>query len=469
MAARALRWCSHHSLPIDVSSSILAGSKYSNSYARAYLYDMLDSLRVTVLVTLGQHVDDLATLAHGDATSVLDMLVEAATCLKGGFASRQLVVSTKTVVTASTHRLADSICSSLHALGIPCKAARAARDLGLDSASGRRKSTRVVQARLAKARARLGRLAVIRRIDKRAKRLNKTNIWPVSSYGFAAMGVSTSALKQLRTNAAVAASLKTGGCAASTIAFNYPFGSDPAIKARLAVLQHWLGLWASSPLHRKASISAVWQKQLALLSAVQLARRWAMVGGPLRAAIVVLLELGWRHIAPSTWGEPSPADRLWRLDGKGNWAPFCRSLASSAMAQHWPDAAKHWNGIGLERSGEFTSPKAHLRHFEKKGLHVQYGALHTVAIGATWPRAKKFSDCCRGCSTTPAPGVAKHPGPTSIGIINALPTGTSPIELCTWPRGPVLNTSLSATGSGALSLFRSLPFPSLPATCRLAA
>ena len=417
VAARALRWCSHHSLPMDVSSSILAGSKYSNSYARAYLYDMLDGLHMAAPVTQSQHVDDLATLAHGDATSVLEMLVEAATCLRDGFASRQLVVSTKTVVTASTHQLADSICGSLHALGIPCKAARAAKDLGLDSASGRHRFTKVIQARLAKARVRLGKLAGVRRIDKRAKVPYKTDIWPVSSYGFAAMGVSTSAPKQLRTNAAAAASLKTGGCATSTIAFNYPFGSDPATKARLAVLQHWLGLWTSSPPDRKApTISAMWPRQLALLSAVQLARRWAMVRGPLRATIVVLLEFGWRPVAPSTWGEPLPADRIWRLDGKGNWALFCRSLANSAMARHWPDAAKHWNGTSLERGGDFTSLKAHLRHFEKKGLHGQYGALHTVAIGATWPRARKFSallpgvldDTCPRCGRAPDTDIHRY-------------------------------------------------------------
>ena len=122
VSARAPRWCSHYSFPMDVSSSILAGSKYSNSYARAYLYDMLDSLHKAVPVTLGQHVDDLATLAHGDAASVLEMLVEAAICLRDGFASKQLVVSTKQVVTGSTHRLADNICGSLHAPGIPCKA-----------------------------------------------------------------------------------------------------------------------------------------------------------------------------------------------------------------------------------------------------------------------------------------------------------------------------------------------------------
>ena len=139
VASRALSWCSHHSLPMDVFSSILACSKYNNSYARAYLYDMLDSLHMAVPVTLGQHVDDLATLAHGDPANVLEMLVEAAICLRDGFASRQLIVSTKTVVTASTQQLADSICGSLHALGIPCKTARAARDLGLDSASGRHK------------------------------------------------------------------------------------------------------------------------------------------------------------------------------------------------------------------------------------------------------------------------------------------------------------------------------------------
>ena len=211
VAARALRWCSHHSLPMDVFSSILAGSEYSNSHARAYLYGMLGSLHMVVLVTLGQHVDGLATLAHGDATSVLEMLVEAAICLRDGFASRQLIVSTKTVGTASTQQLADSSCGSLHALGIACQAVRAARDLGLDSASGWHRSTKVIQARLAKAKARLGRLAVIRRIDKRATNLYKTSVWPVSSYGFAATGVSASALRQLRTNAAAAASFEGWG------------------------------------------------------------------------------------------------------------------------------------------------------------------------------------------------------------------------------------------------------------------
>ena len=141
-----------------------------------------------------------------------------------------------------------------------------------------------------------------------------------------------------------------------------------------------------------------------------------MVRGPLRATIVLLLELGWRPIAPSAWGEPLPAHRIWRLEERGSWAPFCRSLASSAMAQHWPDAARHWSGTGLERGGDFTSLKAHLRHFEKKGLHGQYGALHTVAIGATWPRARRVSaslpgvldDTCTRCGRAPETDIHRY-------------------------------------------------------------
>ena len=60
-----------------------------------------------------------------------------------------------------------------------------------------------------------------------------------------------------------------------------------------------------------------------------------MVRGPLRATIVVLPELGWRPIAPSTWGEPLPADRIWRLDG---------SVLGLLSAGPWP--ARLWPSTG---------------------------------------------------------------------------------------------------------------------------
>ena len=41
MGLRILSWAGCYSHPLAVSNSILAGSKFSNTYARTYLYDVL--------------------------------------------------------------------------------------------------------------------------------------------------------------------------------------------------------------------------------------------------------------------------------------------------------------------------------------------------------------------------------------------------------------------------------------------
>ena len=44
LGLRLLRWAGSFSKPIAPSNSVLAGSSYSNSYARLYLYDFFEQL-----------------------------------------------------------------------------------------------------------------------------------------------------------------------------------------------------------------------------------------------------------------------------------------------------------------------------------------------------------------------------------------------------------------------------------------
>ena len=69
LGLRFLRWSKSYSSPIAPCTSVLAGSKFSNTYARVYLYDFLDELHLkfSSLVVFGVHVDDIAT--HLSATS----------------------------------------------------------------------------------------------------------------------------------------------------------------------------------------------------------------------------------------------------------------------------------------------------------------------------------------------------------------------------------------------------------------
>ena len=62
-----------------MAKSILAGSTFSNAYARNMLYGILEEVhRAVLLVRVDQHVDDLAQCAVGHQTAVIQQMVEAA-------------------------------------------------------------------------------------------------------------------------------------------------------------------------------------------------------------------------------------------------------------------------------------------------------------------------------------------------------------------------------------------------------
>ena len=65
LGLRALRWASAIAKPQLVANKILAGSMFSNNYARSMLYGILEEVHRTVpLARVDQHVDDLAEPGH---------------------------------------------------------------------------------------------------------------------------------------------------------------------------------------------------------------------------------------------------------------------------------------------------------------------------------------------------------------------------------------------------------------------
>ena len=76
---RALRFAGAFAKPRIVANSILAGNKFSNAYARNMLYGILEEVhRAVPLVSVDQHVDDLAQCTVGRQTAVIKQMVEAA-------------------------------------------------------------------------------------------------------------------------------------------------------------------------------------------------------------------------------------------------------------------------------------------------------------------------------------------------------------------------------------------------------
>ena len=402
LGLRIIRWAGSHSQPLKVSTSVLAGSKFSNMYARVYLYDVLEKLHAQFdNITIGLHVDDLATSAHGDIEDAMGSIEKVGTILERALKERLLEISHKTVVVSSKPKAASETAIRLAKVGIRCEVERSARDLGVDAAGGSRRSVKVLNARISKTRKRLVKLKVLKKLDKRATKLYATNLWPASTFAIGGMGVAPTSIKKLRTQAGQAALGKFGQCNTTAIALMMRAGADPAIKVRLEVVKQWSQMWRSMDDGTKARVRAVWQKQLPKLQA---ANRWSHVRGPMRATMASLIDMGWNPVFPDMWYEPEPSDLVWYIQAAGDSSPFYAAVVRNQYRTLWKEAANHHCGSGMGNGVDLSVIKRHLRHFEKHGMNDKYTALLTVAAGASWPRQRKHAcgmistDICPRCN-----------------------------------------------------------------------
>ena len=162
MAPRVLRWNSAYSQATAVYSSILAGAKTSNSYARVVLYDMLEQAHLAVPGSVREFVDDLAQTGRGASpASVRDKIITVATILVEKIKEKGLRISPKTTMVTSMSWLAKQIIPPLRRLGIPISCARNVRDLGLDCGGG---GTRTVAVRDARTKKGKGRTAKVKKM-----------------------------------------------------------------------------------------------------------------------------------------------------------------------------------------------------------------------------------------------------------------------------------------------------------------
>ena len=233
---RILKWCRSCSSPITPCTSILVGSKFSNTNARIYLYKFLDDLHnFSPTIRIGSHVDDIATMAVGFYHDILDTMKEVGEFFARRLKGIKLTISPKTVITSSKPKLAKELCDSLDLSSIKASTARSTRDLGLDCAAGKRRAAGITKQRIGKAGRRLKKLKVLSKFSFKSKRLYATNLWPSSNYATAAMGMAPSSINLLRRHAGAAALGKGGQCSTTAIALAFTKLSDPAIKIRIDI------------------------------------------------------------------------------------------------------------------------------------------------------------------------------------------------------------------------------------------
>ena len=287
---RTLRWCGGCSDPLVPSSSILAGSKFSNCYARVYLYEVMQSMHDQVPIQMGQHVDDIAQAARGALHLVKRHTVQAAVLLKGMLGKRHLAISGKSVAVCSRPGVLKGLLKELEDAGVPCGGALSAKDLGLDTGAGVRRSVKVFRGRVLKGSKRVAKLRVINKLGAKGTKLYRTNVWPTSTWGVASMGCPPTTLKTLRRQAAQSVLTTGGRCTTTTIDLGYPDGADPAAAIREEIIMQWVKLWLDADAQLQQRIRAVWPRQLSKLLRKD---RWRVVAGSMWAVIATLFGLEW--------------------------------------------------------------------------------------------------------------------------------------------------------------------------------
>ena len=89
LGLRFIKWTGNYSYPTAPNASVLAGSRFSRTYGRIYLYSFLESLHYNFPIVLGVHVDDLATQFHGELEEIVSTVRAAAVFIRDSFLARK--------------------------------------------------------------------------------------------------------------------------------------------------------------------------------------------------------------------------------------------------------------------------------------------------------------------------------------------------------------------------------------------
>ena len=140
LGLRAIKFDQAYTRPCEVANSVLAGGRFSTTYAKLYLYDLLELLHAQLPLQIDEHVDDLAQCgADTSQERLVAHMLRAAEQIHSFSRESRLEISPKTAVVTSNSSLQTSIVEGLRAIGVVAKSAKGFRDIGLDAGAGQRR------------------------------------------------------------------------------------------------------------------------------------------------------------------------------------------------------------------------------------------------------------------------------------------------------------------------------------------
>ena len=460
MAPRLLFYRKEASQIIIPSRSIIAGCSHSGRFGSLVINDPVSSVAKRVpTVKTSTFVDDVAQIAIGTFRQVAQATVDAGVLFASKVKGVKLTISKKSVVVASSPRLATIIsqCISKHA-NVTVRAQSTGRDLGVENNPTGRRVTGLQQARVQKAIRRTVKIARIAKVVRKASALAYTGALPQAGWGVATQGMAPTVLRRLRSSYAAASGISARGrCTSTAIAIAMGQERDPLVHVATQQLSLWIDLWREDPALR-ALAARHWREAYArvlntttshdapsavdagtyaprpapsldglLDHACEKRAKWNAVIGPMTATMATLIDLGWDLSTPGLWVDYT--GKKWVPDLMADKQPVLDLVRDSAIEIIQTSAATGWCGKGLEHGVDWDATLALYRHIQELGADnmrdedplfqecldqqaqvwpdTARSWLEALLTGAYWPQARysainpDASDLCSRCGKEP--------------------------------------------------------------------
>ena len=120
--------------------------------------------------------------------------------------------------------------------------------------------------------------------------------------------------------------------------------------------------------------------------------QWRKVTGPLSNMVASLYAIGWNPWTFSEWIAPNGDS--WSVPTSIG-SEFCPShlvyaIQDQASMILWVDAAKHFNGKGLQNGIAHEYSMRVLLKYRKEQIYDRAAALETILVGACWAPQRKY-------------------------------------------------------------------------------
>ncbi len=367
---------------VGAARSILAGCQQSVSWARGLLHKMVENLGYIVPGSICfEHVDDLSqvvTARTGWSLQLACVALGEAVLEEASDADVRL--SAKSVLLPAGDPYVEAAALALRAKGVRIRTAKAADDLGIQCAAGRRRTTATIQKRMRTAAVKAERLHRLAKRNRTAEKLARPALGSTQSYGHQAQGVARTMMQAMRRTFRRSSHLgHVAGCTTTTIWWSFGAGADPAVRLPMEQIGEWIDIWMGSGPVLRRRIRNMWMKEMPPL--VKHEQRWSCARGPMRATICTLVDMGWKPASPDHW---RVSDTLMAVVGGASFAKshILAQAYRTLVARLASEARSHHFGEGIGDDILFQGARNAKKVLVRKEEYAAAAALDFIVVGA---------------------------------------------------------------------------------------